>query len=63
VEDRAFWGRGGNDSDWGKDLRGQEFLNWDFFIQDKGFERWVLKGREGGPIFFIELLATEGFLS
>jgi len=27
VEDRAFWGWGGDDHDWGKDLRGQEFLD------------------------------------
>ena len=48
AEDGAFWGWGGDDSNWGKDLRGWEFLSWDFFVWDKGFERWVLKGREGG---------------
>jgi hypothetical protein len=63
VEDRAFWGGGGNDGNQGEDLRGQEFINRDFFVWDEGFEWWVLKGREGGPIFFIELLTTEGFLS
>jgi hypothetical protein len=62
VEDGAFWGRGGNNSDRGENLRGWEFLNWDFFIWDEGFEWWVLKGREGGPIFFVEVLAMEGFL-
>ena len=62
VKDGTFWGWGGNNSDWGKDLRGQEFLNWDFFIWDEGFEWWVLKGREGGPIFFVKLLTMEGFL-
>jgi hypothetical protein len=62
VEYRAFWGWGGNNGNWGKDLRGQEFLNQNFFVWDKGFERWVLKGREGGPIFFVDLLTMEGFL-
>jgi hypothetical protein len=62
VKDGAFWGWGGNNGDWGKDLRGWEFLNRDFFIWDEGFERWVLKGREGGPIFFVDLLTAEGFL-
>jgi hypothetical protein len=62
VEDGAFWGRGGNDGNWGKDLRGWEFLNWDFLIWDEGFKRWVLKGREGGPVFFVEALMMEGFL-
>ena len=38
MEDRAFWGRGGNDGNQGEDLRGQEFLNWDFLIRDKGFK-------------------------
>jgi hypothetical protein len=32
VKDWAFWGWGGNDGDRGKDLRGQEFLNRDFFV-------------------------------
>ena len=62
MEDGAFWGWGGDDSNQGEDLRGWEFLNRDFLIWDKGFERWVLKGREGGPIFFIDLLMIEGFL-
>jgi hypothetical protein len=62
VEDGAFWGWGGDDGDRGKDLRGREFLNWDFLVRDKGFEQWVLKGREGGPIFLVEVLAAEGFL-
>jgi hypothetical protein len=38
VKDGAFWYWGGDDSDRGKDLRGWEFLNWDFFIRDEGFE-------------------------
>jgi hypothetical protein len=63
VEDRAFWDWGGDDGNWGKDLRGQEFLDWDFLIWDKGFKRWVLKGREGGPVFFVKLLTMEGLLS
>jgi hypothetical protein len=62
AEDGAFRGRGRDNSDWGNDLRGQEFFDWDFLVWDEGFERWVLKGREGGPVFFFELLATEGFL-
>jgi hypothetical protein len=62
VKDGAFWGRGGDNGNQGKDLRGQEFLNWDFFVWDKGFKQWVLKGREGGPIFFVKVLAVEGFL-
>jgi hypothetical protein len=43
-------------------LRGWEILNWDFFIWDKGFEWGVLKGRDGGPIFFLKLLVAKGFL-
>ena len=62
MKDWAFWGGGRINSDWGKDLRGREFLNWDFFVWHEGFERWVLKGREGGPIFFVEMLMTKGFL-
>jgi hypothetical protein len=31
------------------------------FVWDEGFERWVLKGREGGPIFFNKALTMEGF--
>ena len=63
MEDGAFWGWGGDDGDGGKDLRWWEFLNWDFFVWDKGFGWWVLKGREGGPIFFVAMLMVEGFLS
>jgi hypothetical protein len=62
AEDGAFWGWGGDDSDWGEDLRGGEFLNRDFLIWDEGFEWWVLKGREGGPVFFVKLLTMESFL-
>ena len=62
MKDRAFRGWGGDDGNWGEDLRGREFLNWDFFVWDKGFKRWVLKGREGGPVFFVELLVAKGFL-
>ena len=63
VKDGAFWYWGGDDGDGGEDLRGQKFLNWDFLIWDEGFEWWVLKGWEGGPVFFIDLLAAKGFLS
>ena len=62
VKDRTFWYWEGDDSDRGKDLRGREFLDWDFLVRDEGFERWVLKGREGGPVFFVELLSAKGFL-
>ena len=62
VKDGAFWYGGGDDGDGGEDLRGQEFLDWDFLVRDEGFERWVLKGREGGPVFFVELLSAKGFL-
>jgi hypothetical protein len=62
VKDGAFWGWGGDDGDQGEDLRGQEFLDQDFFVWDEGFEWWVLKGREGGPVFLVEVLAVEGFL-
>ena len=62
VKDGAFWYWGGNDSNGGEDLRGREFLNWDFLVRDEGFERGVLKGREGGPVFFVELLSAKGFL-
>jgi hypothetical protein len=62
MEDRAFRGGGWDNGDWGEHLRGQEFFNWDFLIWDEGFEWWVLKGRERGPVFFLKLLATEGFL-
>ena len=62
VKDGAFWYWGGDDGDGGKDLRGREFLNWDFLVRDEGFEQWVLKGREGGPVFFVELLSAKGFL-
>ena len=63
MKDRAFWGQGGDNGNWGEDLRGWEFLNWDFFVWDEGFKWWVLKGREGGPVFFVETLMVEGFLS
>jgi hypothetical protein len=63
VKDRAFRGWGGDDSNQGEDLRGWEFLNRDFFIWDEGFKWWVLKGREGGPVFFVKMLTMEGFLS
>ena len=63
VKDGTFRYWGGDDSNGGKDLRGREFLNRDFLVWDEGFEQWVLKGREGGPVFFVELLTTEGFLS
>ena len=63
VKDRAFWYWGGDDSDRGEDLRGREFFDRDFLVRDEGFEQWVLKGREGGPVFFVELLAAKGFLS
>jgi hypothetical protein len=62
VKDGTFWYWGGDDGDRGEDLRGREFLNRDFLVRDEGFERWVLKGREGGPVFFVELLAAKGFL-
>ena len=62
VKDQAFWYWGGDDGDQGEDLRGREFLDWDFLVWDEGFERWVLKGWEGGPIFFVELLSAKGFL-
>ena len=62
MKDRSFGGRGRDNGDWGKDLRGREFLDWDFFVRDEGFEQWVLKGREGGPIFFLKLLVAKGFL-
>jgi len=32
VKDGAFWGRRWDSGNWGKDLRGWEFLNWDFFV-------------------------------
>jgi hypothetical protein len=32
MKDRAFWGWGRNNSDWGKDLGGWEFLDWDLFV-------------------------------
>jgi hypothetical protein len=62
VKDGTFRYWGGDDGDGGEDLRGREFLDWDFFVWDEVFERWVLKGWEGGPIFFIELLLAKGFL-
>ena len=62
MKDGAFWYRGGDDSNGGEDLRGREFLDRDFLVQDKGFEQGVLKGWEGGPVFFIKLLAAKGFL-
>jgi hypothetical protein len=62
VKDRSLGGRGWDCGDRGENPRGREFLDWDFLIQDEGFERWVLKGREGGPIFFLKLLVMEGFL-
>ena len=62
VKDGAFWYGGGDDGDGGEDLRGREFLDWDFLVRDEGFERGVLKGREGGPVFFVELLSAKGFL-
>jgi hypothetical protein len=62
VKDRTFWYWGGDDGDGGEDLRGWEFLNRDFLVWDEGFEQWVLKGRKGGPVFFVELLAVKGFL-
>ena len=62
VKDGTFWYWGGDDSDGGEDLRGQEFLDWDFLVWDEGFEQGVLKGREGGPVFFVELLSAKGFL-
>ena len=62
VKDGAFWYGGGDDGDGGKDLRGREFLDWDFLVRDKGLEWGVLKGREGGPVFFVELLSAKGFL-
>jgi hypothetical protein len=63
MKDGTFWYWGGDDGDGGEDLRGREFLNRDVLIWDEGFERWVLKGREGGPVFFVELLVAKGFLS
>jgi hypothetical protein len=62
VKDRAFWYWGGDNGDGGEDLRGQEFFDRDFLVRDEGFERWVLKGWEGGPVFFVKLLAAKGFL-
>jgi hypothetical protein len=62
CEGRGFLGQGREQRQLGEDLRGWEFLNWDFLIWDEGFEWWVLKGREGGPVFFVELLTAEGFL-
>jgi hypothetical protein len=62
MKDWAFWGRGRNNSDRGDDLRGWEFLGWDHFVWNEGFKRWVLKGRDGGPIFFVKMLAAKGFL-
>jgi hypothetical protein len=53
VKDGAFRGRRRDDSDWGEDLRGWEFLDWDFFVWDEGFKWWVLKRREGGSVFFV----------
>jgi len=47
MKDGAFWGWGWDGGDGGEDLRGREFLSWDFFVWDEGFERGVLKGREG----------------
>ena len=63
MEDGAFWGWGRDSGDGGEDLRGREFLNWDFLVWDEGLERGVLKGRKGRPVFFLKLLAVEGFLS
>ena len=63
MEDRAFRGWGCDGGNQGEDLRGREFFDWDFFVWDEGLKRWVLKGREGGPVFFLELLAAKGFLS
>ena len=62
MEDGAFRGWGRDGGDLGKDLRGREFLNWDFLVWDEGFKWWVLKGREGGPVFFFKSLTMEGFL-
>ena len=60
--DGAFRGGRWDDGNQGKDLRGREFLDWDFLVWDKGFKQWVLKGREGGPVFFLKLLVAKGFL-
>ena len=62
MKDGAFWGWGGDDGDWGEDLRGWEFLNRDFFVWDEGLKQGVLKGWEGGPVFFVELSSAKGFL-
>jgi hypothetical protein len=32
MKDGAFWSKRRNDRDWGKDLGGQEFLDWDFLV-------------------------------
>ena len=59
AKDRSGRGWGWDCGNFRVNLRGWEFLARDIFVCDEVFERWVLKGKLGGPRFFFKLAVAD----